>query len=102
MAKCHKNRRARLKRSRREAERLAAITVTITDGENVGGDYSDQSDAYATDYDDPDGVWETCWQCGGECGFHECGEDCCPHIHPELDLNEVCQECEGRGGYYVR
>ena len=53
-------------------------------------------------YDDiPDGVWEQCWQCHGEGGFHNCGEDCCVCLHPEADLNETCEECGGKGGYYV-
>jgi hypothetical protein len=45
--------------------------------------------------------WEQCWNCHGEGGFHDCGEDCCPCLHPELDLNEVCEECNGVGGYQV-
>lgn len=43
--------------------------------------------------------WVDCWQCQGEGGFHDCGEDCCPCLEPELDLNEKCQECDGQGGY---
>lgn len=45
--------------------------------------------------------WETCWHCGGAGGFHDCGEDCCPCLEPELDLNETCPECEGEGGYLI-
>lgn len=43
--------------------------------------------------------FETCWQCGGEGGFHDCGEDCCPCLDP--DLNETCEECNGRGRYPI-
>lgn len=43
--------------------------------------------------------WETCWQCHGEGGFHDCGEDCCCCLEPEL--NEECSECKGRGRYLV-
>jgi hypothetical protein len=44
--------------------------------------------------------WETCWNCGGEGGFHDCGEDCCAC----LDKGEItvrCRECKGKGGYLV-
>lgn len=37
----------------------------------------------------------SCWQCFGEGGFHDCGEDCCPCLEP--DLNEPCDECGGEG-----
>ena len=52
-----------------------------------------------TTVDEPydDGEQVTCWQCHGEGGFHDCGEDCCPCLHPELDLNEVCDVCDGEG-----
>ncbi len=50
------------------------------------------------DFDDS-GEWETCWSCGGEGGWHDCGEDCCPCAEPEI--NEVCNECDGRGRYRV-
>lgn len=43
--------------------------------------------------------WLDCWNCFGDGGFHDCGEDCCPCLHPEADLNETCQECDGEGGY---
>lgn len=43
--------------------------------------------------------WVDCWQCFGEGGFHDCGEDCCCCLEPELDLNETCDECHGEGGY---
>jgi len=45
--------------------------------------------------------WERCWQCHGAGGFHDCGEDCCPCLDPEDDLNEKCDVCGGEGGYYV-
>ena len=41
----------------------------------------------------------TCWQCGGEGGFHDCGEDCCACLYPELDINWPCDICEGKGGW---
>jgi hypothetical protein len=53
------------------------------------------------DDDAPDGIWEQCWHCHGDGGFHDCGEDCCCCLHPELDLNEPCEVCGGKGGYYV-
>lgn len=39
----------------------------------------------------------SCWQCMGEGGFHDCGEDCCCCLDPEL--NETCDVCEGDGEY---
>lgn len=42
---------------------------------------------------------ETCWQCGGEGGHHDCGEDCCCCLHPEN--NVTCEECHGDGTYLV-
>jgi hypothetical protein len=41
-----------------------------------------------------------CWHCGGEGGFHDCGEDCCCCLYPEDNLNEACQECRGEGSYW--
>lgn len=42
--------------------------------------------------------WVPCWQCHGEGGFHDCGEDCCPCLDKE-ELTELCDECEGLGGF---
>lgn len=42
--------------------------------------------------------WAPCWQCGGAGGFHDCGEDTCCCLD-KGDLNEVCDECNGRGGF---
>jgi hypothetical protein len=49
--------------------------------------------------DEIEGEWETCWQCGGAGGFHDCGEDCCSCLEPELDLNQTCDICGGKGGW---
>lgn len=43
--------------------------------------------------------WVDCWSCQGEGGYHDCGDDCCPCLEPELDLNVDCPECKGEGGY---
>jgi hypothetical protein len=43
---------------------------------------------------------ESCWQCLGAGGFHNCGEDTCCCLDPEA-LDDVCEECEGEGGYLV-
>jgi hypothetical protein len=40
-------------------------------------------------------VWVTCWECRGEGGFHDCGEDTCCCLEP--DLNEDCPTCKGEG-----
>ena len=42
----------------------------------------------------------TCWQCGGEAGFHDCGEDTCMCLDKE-ELTKACEECGGDGGFMV-
>lgn len=42
---------------------------------------------------------ESCWSCGGEGGFHDCGEDCCCCLYP--DLNVRCDVCGGQGSYWI-
>jgi hypothetical protein len=42
--------------------------------------------------------WETCWQCYGEGGFHDCGEDTCCCLDKE-EITEDCEECDGDGGW---
>lgn len=48
-----------------------------------------------------DGEWVDCWECFGEGGHHDCGEDCCPCLHPEDDLVD-CGLCDGLGVVFVR
>ena len=36
-----------------------------------------------------------CWDCGGEGGYHDCGDDTCACLHPENDTN--CETCDGSG-----
>lgn len=43
-------------------------------------------------------TYETCWQCGGEGGYHDCGEDCCVCLDGE-EITHDCPECKGEGGY---
>lgn len=45
-------------------------------------------------------VWEECEYCGGE-GYtdHDCGDDCCCCLDPEL--NVPCDVCHGEGGFMV-
>jgi hypothetical protein len=42
---------------------------------------------------------ESCWSCFGEGGHHDCGEDCCCCLVPEINVR--CDECNGRGCYQV-
>jgi len=42
---------------------------------------------------------ESCWQCHGEGGFHDCGEDCCMCLDKE-EITEDCDECDGEGSYW--
>ena len=37
-----------------------------------------------------------CWDCGGQGGFHDCGEDCCACVNPE-EVTEDCVTCGGHG-----
>ena len=43
--------------------------------------------------------WEPCWQCFGEGGFHDCGEDSCCCLEPELNI--PCDVCDWEGEYPV-
>jgi hypothetical protein len=36
-----------------------------------------------------------CPDCGGEGGYHDCGEDCCMCLEPEA--NRECHTCVGAG-----
>lgn len=47
-----------------------------------------------------EGEWETCWQCGGEGGWHDCGEDCCACLDEE-EVTRACDNCSGEGGYVI-
>ena len=40
----------------------------------------------------------SCWNCGGEGGFHDCGEDCCCCLDKD-EITEDCTECNGDGSY---
>lgn len=42
---------------------------------------------------------ETCWQCGGAGGWHDCGDDTCCCLNPDEDLNDECDICNGKGEY---
>lgn len=59
----------------------------------------------------PGWEWECqCARCGSSCEYehccdcedgysdHDCGEDCCCCLEPEL--NVVCETCHGHGGWY--
>lgn len=37
-----------------------------------------------------------CWQCHGEGGFHDCGEDVCCCLDGD-EITEDCGECDGDG-----
>ena len=40
---------------------------------------------------------DTCWACGGEGEYHDCGEDCCACADPEHDEMHECPVCGGLG-----
>jgi len=75
----------------------------------LGGAHDpDEQDAstFAVPDDDPEGEQEffegsdpnpvVCWQCHGEGGFHDCGEDCCVCLDKK-EIKEVCDVCDGEG-----
>ncbi len=39
---------------------------------------------------------DTCPECLGEGGWHDCGEDCCCCLDKE-EITETCQVCGGSG-----
>jgi hypothetical protein len=41
------------------------------------------------------GLYEACWHCHGAGGWHDCGDDCCPCLEPEI--TDECPECDGEG-----
>ena len=40
-----------------------------------------------------------CWQCQGEGGYHDCGEDTCCCLDKE-EVTVDCPECGGEGDYW--
>jgi hypothetical protein len=64
-------------------------------------DWDDDWD-FELGYDCPDCgaelVWVRCWQCHGEGGFHDCGEDCCCCLDKE-EITAECDVCHGEGKY---
>ena len=42
----------------------------------------------------------TCWNCGGEGGFHDCFDDTCCCLDKD-SITDDCDICEGNGGYLV-
>lgn len=51
--------------------------------------------SYYDEYDDRE--FTECWECLGEGGWHNCGEDCCCCIDPEGPPWDRCQTCDGTG-----
>ena len=43
-------------------------------------------------------VPESCYQCMGAGGFHDCGEDTCCCLDPD-EITNICEVCEGEGEY---
>lgn len=39
---------------------------------------------------------EDCPDCGGEGGYHDCGEDCCCCLDPDR-VTHACPTCKGKG-----
>lgn len=43
-----------------------------------------------------EGDWKSCWQCFGDGGWHDCGDDCCMCLDKE-SITVICDECLGEG-----
>lgn len=61
------------------ADPLCAPMATDEDGD----DYTDDG--------------ESCWKCGGAGEWHDCGEDSCCCLRPDIDEMVICDECNGEG-----
>jgi hypothetical protein len=83
----------------REGAAMASHHDYGIDNETFCGGTPDDYDDLRCEVCGASADYETCWQCYGEGGFHDCGEDCCPCAEPEL--NEECNICAGRGRYLV-
>ena len=44
-------------------------------------------------------TWVQCEECEDGYSYHDCGEDTCCCLNPEL--NVVCDTCEGKTGWYI-
>ena len=55
-----------------------------------------EEEADAQDQDDGFEDDDSCPNCHGEGGFHDCGEDCCACLNKE-EITEVCPVCKGSG-----
>ena len=42
--------------------------------------------------------WIVCWQCGGDGGYHNCGESSCCCLDSE-EITMRCDICRGQGGW---
>ena len=52
------------------------------------------NDDYGCELDDER---ECCWACHGEGYYHDCGDDTCCCLDPEVDDVYTCEECGGTG-----
>lgn len=58
----------------------------------MGNVFDPNEDVYDSDEDD------TCQRCGGEGGYHDCGEDTCCCEDPDgLEDWVTCEDCNGTG-----
>ncbi len=64
-----------------------------------GGDYSPEDSYVYCPVCGAEMEPVNCWQCHGEGGWHDCGEDCCPCLDKE-EIDERCDECDGKGWYH--
>jgi hypothetical protein len=67
---------------------VAASGTTATEGAVPDGAIAENESVEGESFE--------CWDCHGEGGYHDCGEDCCMCLDPE-DITRDCPTCGGKG-----
>jgi hypothetical protein len=65
----------------------------------AGFEYDDEGDEIYCAHCGGSAEWMDCDQCDGGMSHHDCGEDSCPCLYPEDNVE--CEYCCGRGGWNV-
>jgi len=58
----------------------------------------DALDEAEEEFDPGTGEEGPCWYCDDEGSIHDCGDDTCGCLHPDVDDRYPCPECGGGGG----
>lgn len=78
-----------------EPVEVTAELPNLSSADGPDEDYPDLCPVCGSDFE-----WEDCWQCHGDGGFHDCGEDCCCCLDKE-EITVDCEVCKGEGGYRI-